>query len=148
MRGNPFEDLEEAIERMSRQFEGGMELGLGGGVPVDVVDRDAEYVVTADLPGFSPDDIDVTLEDGVLHIEADREAEAGTEESEEADENGGRSERYIYQERTHESVSRTVRLPEAVDEAAVTASHSNGVLTVELPKERHDDDEGHTIEVE
>lgn len=143
MRRNPFEELEEVIERMSRGFDGGMAPALGESVPVDVLDDDEAYVVTADLPGFAAEDIDVTLDGGRLRIEADRDAETGTEETEDTERG---TERYIYHERTRERVSRTVRLPEPVDEEGVTANHSNGVLTVELPKTRRDD--GHTIDVE
>jgi len=140
MRRNPFEELEDAIERMSKGFEGGMAPTFGESVPVDVADRDGKYVVTADLPGFTAEDIEVTLDDGVLRIEADRE---GGAHEESVDEEG----HYIFRERTRTSVARSVRLPEAVDEESVSANHSNGVLTVELPKHRHSD-EGHSIEVE
>jgi HSP20 family protein len=108
-----------------------------------VLDGDDAYVVTADLPGFEAEDIDVTLEGGVLRIDADRDVEAGSEETT-TSERG--TDRYIYHERTLETVSRTVRLPEPVDEESVTANHSNGVLTVELPK--RDSDEGHQIDVQ
>ncbi|MFW5903421.1 MAG: archaeal heat shock protein Hsp14 [Halolamina sp.] len=138
MRRNPFDELEDMIERMSRQFEGGVPGGLPtvGGVAVDVADRDEEYVVTADLPGYETDDIDVTVTDGRLRIEAERET--GTEEE---------GTDYIFNERRRESVSRTVRLPEPVDEDAVTAKYTNGVLTVTLPKEEVGD-EGRHIEIE
>lgn len=143
MTRNPFEEIEELVERMSKGFDGGMATTLGERVPVDVLDADEEYVVTADLPGFDSDDIDVTLDGGVLRIEADRDTEAGSEETT-TGERG--TDRYLYHERTLESVSRTVRLPEPVDEEGVTANHSNGVLTVELPKRGRD--EGHTIDVQ
>jgi len=125
---NPFADLEAAIERVSEQFEDGLDLAPNEGVPVDVLDRDEE------------DDVDVTLSDGTLRIDAERETavvETGEEESV----------RYVRRERAGRSVSRSVRLPEPVDADAVTASHSDGVLTVTLPRRREDDD-GHTIEVQ
>ena len=138
MRRNPFDELEDMIERMSRQFEGGVpgSLPTVGGVAIDVADRDEKYVVTADLPGYETDDIDVTVTEGRLRIEAERET--GTAEE---------GEDYIFNERHRESVSRTVRLPEPVDEDAVTAKYTNGVLTVTLPKEEMGD-EGHHIEIE
>ncbi|HKL28369.1 MAG TPA: archaeal heat shock protein Hsp14 [Natrialbaceae archaeon] len=138
MRRNPFDELEDMIDRMSRQFEGGVpgNLPTVGGVAIDVADRDEEYVVTADLPGYETDDIDVTVTEGRLRIEAERET--GTAEE---------GEDYIFNERRRESVSRTVRLPEPVDEDAVKAKYTNGVLTVTLPKEEMGD-EGHHIEIE
>jgi len=137
---NPFADLETAIERVSEQFEDGLDLAPNEGVPVDVLDREAEYVVVADLPGFDADDVEVTLSEGRLHVAAERETavvETGEEETA----------RYVRRERAGRSVSRSVRLPEAVDADGVTASHSDGVLTVTLPKERGDDG-GHSIEVQ
>jgi HSP20 family protein len=138
MRRNPFDELEDMLERMSKQFEGGFpeRMPTVGGVAIDVADRDEKYVVTADLPGYETDDIDVTVTEGRLRIEAERET--GTAEE---------SEDYIFNERHRESVSRTVRLPEPVDEEAVTAKYTNGVLTVTLPKEEASD-EGHHIEIE
>lgn len=126
------------LERMSRQFEGGVPPGLPtiGGVAVDVVDRDEKYVVTADLPGYETEGIEVTVNEGRLRIEAERETGA----EEETDE-------YIFNERRRESVSRTVRLPEPVDEDAVTAEYTNGVLTISLPKEDVGD-EGRRIDIE
>lgn len=140
MRGNPFEDLETAIERVSEQFEDGLDLAPNEGVPVDVLDREDEYVVVADLPGFDADDVDVTLSDGRLTVAAERD-EAVLETGEEE------TSRYVRRERAGRSVSRSVRLPEPVDADGVTATHSDGVLTVTLPKKREDDD-GHSIEVQ
>jgi HSP20 family protein len=139
MRGNPFEDLETAIERVSEQFEDELDLAPNEDVPVDVLDREDEYVVLADLPGFDADDVDVTLSDGRLTVAAEREAAVVETEEE--------TSRYVRRERAGRSVSRSVRLPESVDADGVTASHSDGVLTVTLPKKREDDD-GHAIEVQ
>jgi HSP20 family protein len=138
MRRNPFDELEEMIERMSRQFEGGVPASFPGmeGIAIDVADRDEEYVVTADLPGYESDDIEVTVSEGRLRIAADRESAVDEETAE-----------YIFNERRRESVSRTVRLPEPVDEEAVTAKYTNGVLTITLPKEDVGED-GRQIEIE
>ncbi len=147
---NPFDEVEELLNRLSRQVEEGMARGSGfpspGSVAVDVADHDDEYVVTADLPGYEIDDIDLRLSEGTLRIEADREAsrEYGTDVDAGSDD--GDDERteitttddepshYIRRERTRQSVSRRLRLPEPVDEEAVSASYANGVLTVTLPK--------------
>ncbi|WP_458208508.1 archaeal heat shock protein Hsp14 [Haladaptatus sp. NG-SE-30] len=141
-RRNPFEEIEEMFERMSRQFEGmgrqleSGEMGLGtGGMSVDVADQDDQFVVTADVPGFEKDDIDITLQDNRLRISAEHESEV-----EEGDEE------YIRQERSQRSMRRTVTLPDPVDESNVSAQYQNGVLTVTLPK-LGGDDESHNIEV-
>jgi HSP20 family protein len=130
-RANPFEDLEELFDRMRRQFEeatGSMEdvsvESLRSGMRIDIEDTGESFVVTADLPGFDKDDIDVRLSDQRLRISADR-----TEEGERSDDG-----HFVRQERHHSSMERVVRLPEPVDEHSVSASFRNGVLTVTLAK--------------
>lgn len=126
MRGNPFDEIEEMLERVSRQVEEGMTSGglqVPGSVPVDVADTDEEYVVTADLPGYDTDDIDLTLSEGTLRLEANRAEEAEYAEG-----------RYLRRERTRTSASRRIRLPEPVEEDSVSAGYEDGVLTVRLPK--------------
>lgn len=114
------------LERMSEQFEdvSGADFGLGGRLDVDVEDRHDEYVVTADLPGFEKEDIDVELAEETLRIAAEHEA---------ADEEEAPG-RYVRRERTRESMSRSISLPEAIDDEGVEARFNNGVLTVTLPK--------------
>jgi HSP20 family protein len=133
-RSNPFEEIERFFDRMSRQFdeasrtwetEGPLAQWTSGfeSMAVDLVEHDEEFVVTVDLPGFERDDVEIQVTDHTLRIEAEHE------EAREEDE-----ERYLRQERRHESTRRSIRLPEAVDKAAVTAEMRNGVLTVTLPK--------------
>ena len=132
------------MNRMSRQFEGmgGSDLGEltggDGGTAVDVADRGDELVVTADLPGFRTDDVEVTVQGEQLRISAERD-----EEREESDEDG----HYIRKERRHESVSRSVTIPEEVDESNATAEFQNGVLTVTLPKKQAGEGDSHRIDI-
>jgi HSP20 family protein len=112
-------------------------------VAVDVAETDEEFTVTADLPGYDRENIDLTLETRQLRIAAERERTA--EETGEDDEDGGR---FVRRERSHEAVSRTVTLPDDVVAEEVSATYRNGVLTVHLPKATPDDDGGHRIEVE
>ncbi|PSQ16957.1 heat-shock protein Hsp20 [Halobacteriales archaeon QS_8_69_26] len=135
MQRNPFDEIEQMLERMSRQVEEGMSGRAGlGSIPVDVRDEGEEFVVTADLPGYEADDVDLTLSGKRLEITGEREF--GYEED--AD--------YVHRERRRSSVSRTVRLPEEVDPEAVEADLDDGVLTVHLPKAHTD--EGHQIEID
>lgn len=136
MRANPFEDIEELLERMSEQVEEGMTFDRS--VPVDVRETEAAFVVTVDLPGYDADEIDLTVTDRQLRIDAERETDVELENDEDV--------RTVRRERTRTSVSRSVRLPEPVDEESVEASLDGGVLTVTLPREH--DEEGRTIEIE
>jgi len=82
-----------------------------------------DLVVRAELPGIDPDkDVEVTLADDVLHIQAHRE-----EKSEHKEHHGYRSEfRYG-------SFARNIALPAGTDEASVVASYADGVLEVRVP---------------
>lgn len=112
------------------------------GTSVDVADNGEEFVVAADLPGFDTEDIDVSIREDVLRIEAEHEEER--DEGAEGDRDEGR---YIRRERRHQSVGRSVTLPERVDEESVTAEYRNGVLTVTLPKSSAQDDDSHQIDI-
>ncbi|ELZ21740.1 heat shock protein Hsp20 [Haloterrigena salina JCM 13891] len=132
MRRNPFDDIEELLDRVSRQVEEGMGAGglqVPGSVPVDVVDAGEEYLVTADLPGYETDDIELTLSEGTLRLEANREDESKYAEG-----------RYLRRERTRTSANRRIRLPDPVEEESVSAGFEDGVLTVRLPKVSGTDD--------
>lgn len=119
---NPFDDLERMVERMDRQFRALDDELREGGIAVDVEDRGDEFVVTADVPGFQKDDITVKVEDETLFVTAQHDREVETDGE------------FIRQERSRREVSRSLRLPETVQEDATTATYENGVLTVTLPK--------------
>lgn len=125
-RRNPFEEIEELLEHMGRELDA-EEWPVAASVDVDVADHGDRYVVTADLPGYEKDAIDVRLVGGALHLEAERDLETA-----EADVD------YLRRERRRESVERRVSIPDPVDETGITATHTNGVLTVELPKQEAD----------
>ncbi|SEH36655.1 heat shock protein Hsp20 [Halopenitus malekzadehii] len=150
-RRDPFEEMERLFERMNREFEriggdleagfGDLESGLGREISIDVAEDESTVTVTADLPGYDRDDIDVTVSDRTLTIAAERdESVEHSVDEEDALE-------YHRRERRRRSVSRRVRLPSDVDETAAEAAYFNGVLTVELPKTDVDAD-GHRIDVE
>lgn len=134
IRSNPFEELERRLEAVSRQFDDASHVWESEGplgrltsgaesMAIDLVDRDSEFVVTVDLPGFERDDVDIRVTDHTLRIEAEHE-EIHDEERE----------RFIRHERRHESTNRSVRLPGEVDKEGVEARMRNGVLTITLPK--------------
>jgi HSP20 family protein len=116
-RDDPFGEIEELFDQFT-------EFGsaLSGEVPVDVLDRDDEVVVLADLPGRDPDSIEVRLEN---ERSLELEAPAPTDETEG---------RYVVRGRPRSDASRSVHLPAPVDENATEASYEQGVLTVRLGK--------------
>jgi len=80
-------------------------------------------VVEAQVPGMKPEDIDVSIEQGVLTIQGKTQAEQEHEER-----------NYLSHEYQLGSFSRSVRLPETVDADGVTATYEQGVLRLTLPK--------------
>lgn len=126
---NPFTELNRFFERMQSDFEEkarswSEESGVVSSVRVDLKDRDDEFVLTAELPGFEKDDIDVRVTDRTLRLEAEHAEE--TEEEEEGE--------FVRRERHRTSVARSISLPEAVEADDISATFKNGVLTVRLPK--------------
>lgn len=128
-RSSPFDEVERLLERLDDARD-------GGGLAVDVKDADGEFAVTADLPGFGKDDIDVEVQDRTVRITADHETESETGDAD-----------YVRRERSKQSVSRSVTLPEAVDEDGAKATFTNGVLTVTLPK-LHASEDSTSVDIE
>ncbi len=90
----------------------------------DIQEEDQRYVVHADLPGVAPEDIEVTLEDGVLTIQGTRTAQS--------DEQKG----YRQIERGAGTFHRRFRLPGSADAATISAVNRHGVLEVSIPKQK------------
>lgn len=123
------------FEQMNRGLQAFDSDIAGGSVPVDVVEREDGYVVTADLPGYEKDDIDIRLSGSTLTISAERSTEREDEDGE-----------YVRRERSRQSVSRTVRLPDRLDESTTSATYNNGILTITIG--RADADTGESISIE
>jgi HSP20 family protein len=144
-RQSPLDSMETWLEQMGNQFETAAE-SWGSGPDtwsaqmdqprLDMVERDGEYVIEAELPGFSKEDVDVYLSDGTLSIEAER-----SEELESGDGN------FLKRERSHTTLSRRVSLPGDADPDEISASLNAGVLTVTVARTQPLDS-GHEIDIE
>ncbi len=120
---NPFQALRDFDRVVNRMWDT-VEEGVGTtSFPVDIREENDQLVVEAELPGFAKDQIDVSVEQGVLSIEAQRE----TRETK-ADAKQHLSERRA----TH--YARRFSLPTAYDTNHVEASLADGVLTLTLNK--------------
>lgn len=83
-------------------------------------------VIRAELPGIDPDrDVEISVENGVLHLRAERE-----ERTEEEQPDGYRSEFH------YGSLTRSIRLPDGATDADVTATYQDGILEVRVPAPR------------
>jgi HSP20 family protein len=116
----------------------GTPLAWGAGMPVvDVIDKETEVQVRAELPGMDEKDIDVRLSDDTLTIRGEKK-----EEREEREEGN-----YYVSERRYGSFQRSFRIPEGIDRDKVDASFQKGVLTITLPKTPEAQQKAKKIEV-
>lgn len=90
---------------------------------VEVLEKDQEYIVHADLPGMKREDFDITVEGNRFVLRGNRKEET------QSDKKG-----YHYSERRYGSFARSFALPAEIDAEKVKASYKNGVLEVSLPK--------------
>ena len=93
--------------------------------PTDIKDEGNQFVLTAELPGFNKEDIQLSLDNGVLTITAHHQ-----ENLEEKNE----TEHYLCRERHYGSYQRSFSIS-GIQESAITASYENGVLRLVLPKD-------------
>ena len=91
---------------------------------VDIQETDEKFVLTADLPGVNPDAIEVTMEDGVLTIQGERETT--TKEIDQG---------YQRFERVTGKFLRKFTLPDTANGESISATTSGGVLAVTIPKQ-------------
>ena len=129
VRWEPFRELAALQNEMSRWM--GQLSGTTGGngtsstwLPaVDVWETEEELVLSFDRPGIPEDKVAVELDDNVLTVSGERER--ASEHS---------SDRFYRFERRFGSFSRSVTLPQGVQEDAIKATYENGVLEVRVPK--------------
>jgi len=128
---NPFSLMRRFSQEMDRVFEDFgfrpkfFENTLETGVwapDVEVLEREGQFVVRADLPGLTKDEVKVNVADDVLTIEGERKQ--AKEEKKEG---------YFRSERSYGAFYRAIPLPEGVKSDAIAANFKNGVLEVTMP---------------
>ncbi len=92
--------------------------------PIDIREREHDYLVSADMPGVKKDNVDVQIENGVLTVTG--EIERNSEEKE--------GERLLRQERYYGKYVRSLRLGKQINSDKIEASLKDGVLELTLPK--------------
>jgi HSP20 family protein len=133
IRWEPVAELNTIQNEMNRLFNTFFDqpaaAGRGGGpsrpwIPaMDLVETADEYVLRADLPGLSDDDVNVQFEDNVLTISGDRNAQHEQHE-----------EGYYRIERAFGNFARSLTLPDGVNPDGVQAHFDRGVLEIRIPK--------------
>jgi HSP20 family protein len=135
MRWDPFQDLRSAQDEMAQMSPilahalglQGQPQGSGRATAwapaLDISERKDAYLVTVELPGVEADDLEITLEDGLLTIQGERQF---TSESSE--------EQFHRIERRYGAFRRSITLPAQVQAEQIEASFENGVLQIVVPK--------------
>lgn len=115
--------------------------GMEPVMKTDVTEKDGKYVMETDLPGFTKEDIKVSLNNGTLTVSAQHNAS-----NDEKDKSG----RVIRQERYTGSYARSFYVGDAVKEEDIKASYKDGKLTLEIPheEEKKEVDTNHYIAIE
>jgi HSP20 family protein len=131
VRWEPFREIAALQNEMSRfmgQLWGTPTAGGGNGgtswLPaLDVWETEDEIVVSMDLPGIPEEKVAIEVEDGVLTVSGEREKRVEQKED-----------RFYRFERRYGTFSRSVTLPQGVNEADIRAEFTEGVLNVHVPK--------------
>ncbi|MCR9095011.1 MAG: Hsp20/alpha crystallin family protein [bacterium] len=124
----PFPSLARELQREMNQAMRSIDAAYHGprGVypPVNLSESEEGYVLTAELPGVSPEDIDVQIEGATVTLSGQRKVEYSA----------GDGVAVHRRERQSGNFRRAFELPAEIDFDRARASHKNGVLTLELPK--------------
>ena len=121
-----------SLDRMftlNRAFDQALSASNGSRVWVpafDVAERRDAYVVQAELPGVSPDQVEITFEQNILTVRGTKSASFEATSADEV--------RVFVSERVSGGFERSVRLPEYLDLDHIDATFANGLLTVTVPK--------------
>jgi HSP20 family protein len=114
-------EMDRILSRLGATERGGDEVAW---MPkIDVKRSGDDVVVMAELPGIDPDKVDIELTDNVLTIKGERTCEEAAED-----------EGWLIRESCYGRFERSLTVPEGVDPATITASYTDGVLEIRIPK--------------
>jgi len=121
---NPFDELHSLQREMNRLFNGYDERTTLSRFPALNIWGDQEkMVVTAELPGMEPENIDIHVVENQLTLKGERPSDEPAEDA------------VCHRcERDAGTFTRTIRLPFAIESDKVTATYTNGILTLTLPR--------------
>lgn len=136
----PITVLRREMDRLFETFAPGIAFGgwaEGRFLPdSDYAETDKEIVVTAELPGVDPKDVDISLQNNLLTIRGEKRSQRDE-----------KKEHYRFAERTYGSFERSITVPEGIDASKVDAKFDKGVLKVILPKPAELQGKRHRIEI-
>jgi HSP20 family protein len=136
MRWDPFQDLRSAQDEMAQmspmlahalglhtQQGNDRAMPTAWAPALDISERKDAYLVMVELPGVEPDDLQITMEDGLLTIQGERQFTAESSEQQ-----------FHRVERRYGAFRRSITLPAQVQAEQIEATFDNGVLEIVVPK--------------
>ncbi len=93
--------------------------------PVDILEDSIEYVIEAEIPSYSKEEVKISLDKHVLTIAAKKHNEENERH-------------YLIREIRNSGFSRSFKLPEDADEKMISASADNGILRISIPKKKNE----------
>ena len=136
MRWDPFQDLRSAQDEMAQMSpmlahalglharqQGNDRTATAWAPALDISERKDAYLVTVELPGLKPEDLDITMEDGLLTIQGERQFAHDSSEQQ-----------FHRVERRYGAFRRSITLPAHVMAEGIQASFEDGVLQILVPK--------------
>jgi HSP20 family protein len=147
-RWNPNPEISTVANQMERLFDQMLGHGLrrgseerslrGAWMPaINILEKDEAILISADLPGLRAEDVEVTVEEGVLTIRGERKLEELAE-----------GETYHRVERLYGSFERTFTVPNSVATENISAQFRNGEMTLTLPKREESKPRSIKIDIE
>lgn len=124
---DPVREIDRLQREMNRLFEGTTSSGRRGYPAVNIWSNPEAAAVTAELPGYDPGDVDISIVGEMLTIKGRRQ---------QPELNNG--DHYHRRERAYGDFERSLRLPFAIDSNKVEANFKNGMLQILLPRAEED----------
>ena len=129
---NPLSKMQTALDKMMQDFYS--DFGLSSfpsnefenimlSPSIDIIDDEKHFKVEAEMPGMGEEDIQVTINEGILCVKGEKETSKQDKDK-----------HYSMREISYGSYTRTIRLPDSVDADKAKASFKKGMLWVDIPK--------------
>lgn len=124
---NPMEDVRRFEETFNRLFSTPNPGPTSHNIPIDVTEQDGKVSIRAAVPGISPEELEVTIENNVLTIK-------GEHRHEELSQDG----KVFRRENTYGVFQRSIRLAENLNTDAIEATFRHGMVTVTIPRKEEE----------
>ncbi len=121
---SPWSDFERVLNAIERENPARQPETSGIFVPVDIYEQEGRILVRCSVPGVKPDDLKLTIDHGMLTLSGEMQNEYERTEGT----------RVYHREHAYGRFTRSVKLPEDIDEGGVDASFEHGVLTISVAR--------------